>query len=36
VELPARGIIALPATSPQFVVEELEALDLIRITPKLP
>ena len=37
VELPARGIVAVPAVSPEFVLEDLggsgEKLDLIRITP---
>jgi mannose-6-phosphate isomerase len=37
VELPARGIVAVPAASPEFVLEDLggsgEKLDLIRITP---
>jgi mannose-6-phosphate isomerase len=37
VELPARGIVAVPAASPEFVLEDAggagEKLDLIRITP---
>jgi mannose-6-phosphate isomerase len=40
VELPARGIVAVPGASPEFVIESLggpgERLDLIRITPKWP
>jgi mannose-6-phosphate isomerase len=40
VELPPRGIVAVPASSPGFVVEDAssagEKLDLIRITPKWP
>jgi len=40
VELPARGIVAVPAASPEFVLEEAggpgEKLDLIRITPNWP
>lgn len=39
VELPARGIVALPAASPEFVLEDSDAgdkLDLIRITPNWP
>jgi len=36
VELPARGIVAVPAASPEFVVEDLGGLDLIRITPNWP
>jgi mannose-6-phosphate isomerase len=36
VELPARGIMAVPATSPAFAVENLGGLDLIRITPNWP
>jgi mannose-6-phosphate isomerase len=36
VDLPARGIIAVPAQSPEFVVEDLDGLDLIRITPNWP
>jgi mannose-6-phosphate isomerase len=34
VALPARGIVAVPAISPDFVVEGLAGLDLIRITAK--
>ena len=40
VELPARGIVAVPASSPDFVLEDVsgtgEKLDLIRITPNWP
>ncbi len=40
VDLPARGIVAVPASSPEFVVEDASAagekLDLIRITPNWP
>jgi mannose-6-phosphate isomerase len=40
VELPARGIVAVPAASPDFVLEDVggpgEKLDLIRITPNWP
>ena len=36
VALPARGIVAVPAISPDFMVEDLDGLDLIRITPKRP
>jgi mannose-6-phosphate isomerase len=36
VDLPARGIVAVPAGSPAFEVENLGGLDLIRITPKWP
>jgi len=40
VELPPRGIVAVPASSPDFTVEDLgmadAALDLIRITPRWP
>ena len=36
VDLPARGIVAVPASSPEFTVEDLGGLDLIRITPKWP
>jgi mannose-6-phosphate isomerase len=33
VELPPRGVVAIPASSPAFTVEDLGGLDLIRITP---
>jgi mannose-6-phosphate isomerase len=36
VELPARGIVAIPASSPSFVVINLGGLDLIRIAPNWP
>jgi len=36
VDLPARGIVAVPASSPEFMVEDLGGLDLIRITPNWP
>jgi hypothetical protein len=36
VELPTRGIIAIPAASPAFVVEDLGGLELIRIAPNRP
>ncbi len=36
VELPARGIVALPAAAPDFTVEDVGDLDLVRITPKWP
>ena len=34
--LPARGIAAIPASSPPFTIEDLGALDLIRISPCWP
>ncbi len=36
VDLPARGIVAVPAASPAFAVEDQGGLDLIRITPNWP
>ena len=36
VDLPARGIVAVPASSPVFMVENLGGLNLIRITPSWP
>jgi mannose-6-phosphate isomerase len=36
VDLPARGIVAVPASSPAFTLENLSGLDLIRITPNWP
>jgi mannose-6-phosphate isomerase len=36
VDLPARGIVAVPASSPAFAVEDLGGLELIRITPNWP
>jgi mannose-6-phosphate isomerase len=36
VEVPAHGIAAIPAASPEFTVEDLGGLDLIRIAPRWP
>jgi mannose-6-phosphate isomerase len=36
VELPARGIVAVPASSPEFAVEDMGGLDLMRIVPNWP
>jgi mannose-6-phosphate isomerase len=36
VELAARSIVAIPAASPEFAVENLGGLDLIRVTPRWP
>jgi mannose-6-phosphate isomerase len=36
VDLPPRGIVAVPASSPVFAVQDLGALDLIRISPRWP
>jgi len=36
VDLPPRGIIAVPASSPVFAVQDLGELDLIRISPRWP
>ena len=36
VDLPARSIVAVPACSPAFMVEDLGGLDLIRIAPNWP
>jgi mannose-6-phosphate isomerase len=36
VDLPARGIVAVPASSPAFTLEDAGGLDLIRITPNWP
>jgi len=36
VELPTRGVVAVPATSPLFVIEDSGGLDLIRVTPRWP
>jgi mannose-6-phosphate isomerase len=36
VDLPTRGVVAIPATSPEFVIEDLGGLDLIRIAPNWP
>lgn len=36
VELPKRGLVAVPSSSPAFMVEDLGGLDLIRMTPNWP
>jgi mannose-6-phosphate isomerase len=36
IEIPARGIACVPATSPIFSIEDLGGLDLIRISPRWP
>jgi mannose-6-phosphate isomerase len=36
VDLPTRGIVAVPAASPVFAVEDMGNLDLIRISPRQP
>ncbi len=36
IDLPARGVVAVPATSPTFTVKDTGNLDLIRITPNWP
>jgi mannose-6-phosphate isomerase len=36
VDLPERGIVAIPASSPAYVVRDLGGLDLIRISPRWP
>jgi mannose-6-phosphate isomerase len=36
IDLPTRGIVGVPAASPEFVVEDLGGLELIRITPSWP
>lgn len=36
IEIPTRGIAAIPASSPRFAVEDLGGLDLIRISPRWP
>lgn len=36
VDLPMGGIVAVPASSPEFVLEDLGGLELIRITPRWP
>jgi mannose-6-phosphate isomerase len=36
VDLPPRGVVAVPAASPTFLVEDQGALDLIRIKPNWP
>lgn len=35
-DLPPRGIIAVPASSPQFAMQDMGGLDLIRISPRWP
>jgi mannose-6-phosphate isomerase len=35
-DLPERGIVAVPATAPVFAIQDLGGLDLIRITPRSP
>jgi len=36
VDLPARGIVAVPASAPPFILEDVGGLDLIRMTPNWP
>ncbi len=36
VDLPPRGIVAIPASSPVFAIQDMGGLDLIRITPRWP
>lgn len=36
IELPARGIVAIPASSPVFAVQDFGDLDLMRISPRWP
>jgi mannose-6-phosphate isomerase len=36
VDLPAHRVVAIPASSPSFIIEDLGGLDLIRITPNWP
>jgi mannose-6-phosphate isomerase len=36
VELPARGVVAVPSSSPIFAIQDLGGLDLIRISPRWP
>jgi len=36
IEIPPRGIVCIPASSPEFVVEDRGGLDLIRISPRWP
>lgn len=36
IDLPARGIVAVPASSPVFAIQDMGGLDLIRITPRWP
>lgn len=35
-DLPARGLIAVPAAAPEFVLEDADGLDLIRMSPRWP
>jgi mannose-6-phosphate isomerase len=35
-DLPARGIVAVPASSPVFAIQDTGDLDLVRITPRSP
>ncbi|MGB6974910.1 MAG: type I phosphomannose isomerase catalytic subunit [Terracidiphilus sp.] len=35
-ELPSRGLVAIPASSPVFAVQDMGGLDLIRISPRWP
>jgi hypothetical protein len=35
-DLPPRGIVAVPAAAPNFVLEDAGGLDLIRMTPHWP
>jgi len=36
VDLPPRGIVAVPASSPVFAIQDMGGLDLLRITPRWP
>jgi mannose-6-phosphate isomerase len=36
VDLPSRGLVAVPASSPTWQIEDLGSLELIRITPRFP
>jgi mannose-6-phosphate isomerase len=36
VELPTRGIVAVPASAPEWQIEDCGDLELIRITPRWP
>jgi mannose-6-phosphate isomerase len=36
VDLPARGIVAVPASSPVFAIQDVGGLELMRITPRWP
>jgi mannose-6-phosphate isomerase len=35
-DLPARSVVAIPASSPVFAIQDIGALDLMRITPRWP